>query len=550
MKKIFALLWLLLPLTGLAQSHPDYADWPARPNIVWITCEDMSLHLSCFGETEIKTPNLDALAAEGVKFTHMYTVAGVCAPSRSGIITAMYPSAIGSDNMRNFTPGKGRAKQGKDDFSGIKSYSIVPPDYVKGYPEYLRMAGYYCTNNPKQDYQFEAPVTMWDESSAKATWRNCPAGKPFFAIFNLNVTHEAQVWERDKLPLLVDPKTVIVPPYYPDVPETRHDLARFLSNVITMDQQAGKIIQQLKNDGLYDNTIIIFCSDHGDGLPFVKREVLLRGLHIPLIVKFPHSKYAGQVDSRMLSGIDFGPTILSLAGVKVPAYMSGKPFLGKQQNGEGRKYIFAARDRMDSEVDRVRAVFDGRYQYLRNYMPEKPYYQNIIFRLKSHSMSRILGMRDSGLLNATQMLWFRKTKPVDELYDTQTDPDEFKNLAADAKYKNKLQELKKAMDKWLAEVGDANAKPEKQLISQWWGGKTQPPVTAMPKVVITNKGVTISCATPGASIGYKIIKAGTATQSKAWDVYQTPLQLNKGDELIIKAQRIGYKAAVLTYVNK
>lgn len=530
-----ALILLLFGNNGIAQGKNG------RPNILWITCEDMSLHLSSFGETHIRTPNLDALAGDGIKFTNVYTVAGVCAPSRNGIITGMYPQSIGGDNMRNFQPGGNSMEMAP--YGVPVSYSIVPPSYVKCFPEFLRKENYYCTNSPKEDYQFEAPVTAWDESSRKAHWKNGAEGKPFFAVFNLNVSHESQLWLRDSLPLEVDPAKVDVPPYYPDNAETRRSIARQLSNVLEMDRQAGKLIRELKDAGLYDNTIIFFFSDHGDGLPYVKREVLTRGLHIPLIVKLPNQQRAGETDARMISAIDFGPTVMSLVGIPVPAYMHGRAFLGDQQSVE-RKYVFAARDRMDEPVDRVRSVFDGRYQYVRNYMPEKPWYQPIAYRLKIPMMKKTLELKDAGQLNPVVMRWFQ-TKPTEELYDTEKDPYELNNLANDAAYKNKLTELKSVYDNWMRETGDLHAMPEPALLKQMWNNNTTAPSTAKPELVTMKNGFLILCATPGASIGYRIVPEGQADQQpdSSWAVYDHEiLQLKKGEKIRVRAQRIGFTA--------
>jgi arylsulfatase A-like enzyme len=516
-----------------------------RPNIVWITCEDMSPHLSSFGEKAIQTPNLDALAKDGVKYTNAYTCAGVCAPSRNGIITGMYPISIGGDNMRNYQPGK----RGQEEVTSriLPSYSIVPPSFVKCFPEYLRKEMYYCTNSPKEDYQFEAPVTAWDESGNKAHWRNRPEGKPFFAVFNIGVTHESQLWLRDSLPLVVDPSKVIVPPYYPDNAETRRAIARQLTNVVEMDNQAGKIIQELKDSSLYDNTIIFFYSDHGDGLPFVKREITKRGLHIPLIIKLPGRTNAGKTDSRMISAIDFGPTVLSLAGVAVPRYMHGQAFLGAQHLA-ARKYVFAARDRMDGEVDRVRSIFDGRYQYIHNYMPELPFYQNIVYRLQIPMMKKMIELKDAGKLNAVQMRWFSK-KPVEELYDTEKDPFQFNNLAANPAYKNKLKELKAEYDKWISEVGDLHVLPEMELRNKMWGNDKEAPVTAKPELVKVKDGYIISCATQGASIGYILTpKNGKNKLGDSWKTYHYgSINLKEGDKIIVKAHRIGFIPAEATF---
>jgi arylsulfatase A-like enzyme len=533
---------LLLIFSFISNAQTANTNNGVRPNIVWITCEDMSPHLSAFGESQIKTPNLDALANDGVKYTNVYTVAGVCAPSRNGIITGMYPQSIGGNNMRNYQPGK----RGQEEVTSrmLPSYSIVPPSYVKCFSEYLRKEMYYCTNNPKEDYQFEAPVTAWDESSNKAHWKNRPDGKPFFAVFNLGVTHESQLWQRDSLPLEVDPAKVVVPPYYPDNTETRRAIARQLSNVIEMDRQAGKLIQELKDSGLYNNTIIFFYSDHGDGLPFVKREITKRGLHIPLIIKFPGNINAGKTDNQLISSIDFAPTVLSLAGIPIPAYMHGKAFLGEQKSGP-RKYVFAARDRMDAEVDRVRSVFDGRYQYIRNYMPEKPYYQNIVYRLQIPMMKKMLELKEAGKLNATQMKWFAR-KPVEELYDTEKDPYQFNNLANNPAFKKQLTALKTAYDNWMNETGDKHILPEANLQKQMWDNAATAPATALPELVKVKDGYIITCATPGASIGYILIpKNGTNKMGgNTYKVYHHgSIALKQGDEIKIRAQRIGYTAA-------
>lgn len=530
-----------LPAQPTDLSADDY-----RPNIVWIVCEDMSPHLSAFGEKIIQTPHLDRLAKDGIRFTHVYTVAGVCAPSRSALITGMYPTKTGANNMRTLSVAPGPIPAYVP-----APYSVVLPPYVKGFPEYLRAAGYYCTNNAKQDYQFQAPVTMWDESSNKAHWRNKPGEQPFFAVFNLGITHEAQIWERANEPLLVNPSGIPVPPYYPDVPEVRQDIARHLTNVIKMDQQAGAIIQQLKEDGLYDNTIIFFYSDHGDGLPYVKREILKRGLHIPLIVKLPGKRGAGIINKELISNLDLPATVLSLAGVPIPAYMDGQAFLGAQRSLALRKYIFAGRDRMDTEVDRVRTVMDTSFQYIRNYMPDKPNYQDALYRLQMPMMRRMKSMRDSGLLKPAAMTWFRTSKPIEELYDLANDPYELNNLANNKHYKKKLEALRAVYDDWYERTGDRSVVPELQMLTrEMWGGKEAPPETATPQVIKLNSGIFINCVTTGASIGYKInATEAAAKETGGWKLYQYQLiPLKKGDRILIQAQRIGFKPSAISWV--
>jgi arylsulfatase A-like enzyme len=334
---------------------------------------------------------------------------------------------------------------------------------------------------------------------------------------------------------LVRPEDVEVSSYYPDNEIIRTDIARFLTNVQLMDKQVGEIIQKLKDDGLYDNTIIFFYSDHGDGLPFVKRELYDRGLKVPMIIRFPNAKKAGTVDKQLISFVDLAPTILSLANIPVPEYIQGQAFLGNQKAKMTRKYIYAARDRMDTEYDRVRAVSDGRYKYLKNYMSEKPYYQDIEYRLGQKSMKEILRLRDEGKLNEQQMYWFRKSKPNEELFDTKTDPNEYLNLVNNPKYQAKLVELRAKHQEWLNKYGDLGAIPEKELLAKWWNGKDKAPQTSPPLISTQRSKVSINCTNKGASIGYK-----KHWNDKSWEVYSKPFNVSNDDSLYVLTHRIGY----------
>ena len=529
---------LLILLTGLAMGlrpphRPSFdspeRQTPTRPNILWLSCEDMSPHLGCYGDSTVPTPNIDRLAREGVRFTNAFTTAGVCAPSRNAIITGRYQTSNGGHNMRTLFDTY-PAKTGLP-----KQYSAVLPADVRAFPEYLRAAGYFTTNNEKTDYQFEAPPTVWDENGKTAHYRNRGADRPFFSIFNNVVTHESQVWVRKNLPLRADPARVQVPPYYPDTPTVRQDMARFFSNIREMDNWVGEHLRQLEADGLLDNTIIFFWSDHGDGLPFVKREINDRGLRVPLIVRFPDKKGAGTTRNELISMIDLAPTVLSLAGLPTPKSMQGRAFFGKHAAKTPRNVIFAARDRLDSEYDRVRSVHDGRYQYVRNFSPEKPLYMDIDFRKQQPMMAELLRLRDEGKLNAAQMVWFQKTKPAEELYDVKTDPYQLTNLAAQPAHAAHLKRLRAEMDRWQKEIPDLGAIPEKKLVSDWWGGADKPPVTANP--VLTRQGgtVRITCPTEGASIGYKL------GAEKSWRVYTGPVAVPAGQALTAVAMRIGYE---------
>ncbi|MCY0854089.1 sulfatase [Cupriavidus sp. D39] len=457
---------------------------------------------------------------------------------------------------------------------------MVLPEPVKAFPEYLRKAGYYTTNNQKQDYQFEAPVTVWDENGPAASFRNRPKGKPFFSVFNFFLTHESMVALR-KDPLLADPANVAVPPIYPDTATVRGDVARMYTNIELMDRQVGELIRMLKDDGLYDNTVIFFFADNGGNLPWMKREILERGTHVPLIVRFPGAMRAGGRSDELVSGVDLAPTVLSLAGVPIPAYMQGQAFLGEQRAGAPRQYVFAARDRMDTEYDRVRMVRDARYRYLYNYMPDKPYYQNLKFRLMLPMMRELLALNTEGKLEPAAAAWF-KTKPVEELYDAEQDPWEQHNLADDPKYRDKIEELRHAFKAWTAKVGDMGGIPEREMLRHMWQGGSEPPATAIPEVRREADGVQIACATPGASIGYWIERpAGPSTGASHvvqswdyerlagelfgkgfakigdmrpvppnWSVYGgETIPLRPGEILHVNAMRIGFKPAAIDYAD-
>ncbi len=242
-----------------------------RPNIVWLTCEDMSARLGCYGDFTVPTPNIDAIAKEGIRYTNCYGVYGVCAPNRHTLITGMYPTSTGAMAMRAWKRTSALAEIKDPAVLAIPTYEATPAPKVRCFTEYLRAAGYYCTNNSKTDYQFKPPVTAWDESSDKAHWRNRPTmDVPFFAVFNCVLTHESGTFEQ-RSPIVTDPAKLVLPPYYPDTPVVRRDVARHYDNIVELDRWVGERIAELREAGLDDNTLVFFFSDHGDGLPRMKR---------------------------------------------------------------------------------------------------------------------------------------------------------------------------------------------------------------------------------------------------------------------------------------
>lgn len=529
---IFLLLLFFTAQMSAGQDRPRNLSLPDRPNILMITCEDMSPIIPSYGDSTVNTPNIDRLAKEGVKYLHMYSVSGVCAPSRSALATGMYPTAIGTHNMRTLHQGF---------VEDLPSYSVVLPPEVRHYAEIMRANGYYVTNNEKNDYQFEGPFTAWDEVNNTAGYRKRAEGQPFFAIYNSTLTHESQVWKKEEDPLLVDPAEVPIPPYFPqNNPIVRQDVARVYSNIIEMDEWVGKIMKQLEDDGLLEHTVVIFYSDHGGPLPRQKRELYDSGLKAPFIVRYPHAQLAGTVDEELHSFIDIPPSVLSLAGVKIPDYIHGQAFLGNQASNKPREYVFAARDRMDAEHDRVRAVRDNQFKYLKNYHTHKPYIQQIDYRLQMDMMNELLRLHEAGELNETQELWFRGNKPEEELYDTHQDPFELINLASDPKYAAKLKEMRNALDRWTDTYGDMGATDEKELIRIMWQGADKAPKTKKPEFTFKEKEniLIVNCPTPAATIGYRLEKE---KGKESWNVYTKPLKIEPGEKVTIKAQRIGYE---------
>ncbi len=439
-------------------SNPLAAE-QARPNILWISTEDISAHIGCYGDPHAITPHIDRLAQQGVRYTNAYVVAGVCAPCRSSIITGLYPTSLGTHHMR--------------------CQAQLPPR-IRCFSEYLRKAGYYCTNNSKTDYQFKRPAASWDESSGKAHWRNRPAkDQPFFAVFNFTTTHESRITSSDRYQAATSTlspgqftdteKLQTLPPYYPDTPVTRKDWARNYNLITAMDQQAGKILEQLEEDGLTGSTIVFFWSDHGIGLPRAKRWLYDSGMHVPLIVRIPE-KYRfeqqgrpGLVNDELVSLIDLAPTMLNLAGLSLPSYFQGRAFLGSSLE-KPRQYVYGARDRMDERYDIIRAVRDKKFKYLRNYEPFKPYYQYMNTPEKGATMQELRRQHAAGKLPPAARLFMADSKPAEELYDTTVDPHELNNLAENPLYRETLIRMRSAHLDWVSETRDVGLIPEPEII--------------------------------------------------------------------------------------
>ena len=444
----------LLPSLVLAQADSTL------PNILWLSCEDISPHLGCYGDPHAITPNLDELATESVRYSHAFTAAGVCAPCRSTIITGMYQNSIGTHHMR---------------------CNATLPEWLKPFPMFLQQEGYYCTNNSKTDYQFNSPSPqeIWNESGRKAHWKNRERDdQPFFAVFNFTGCHESGIAGESKYKSVTenlsaeqrqDPNALsTLPSYYPDTPVTREDWKRNYELITAMDAWVGDKIRELKDAGLYENTIIFYWSDHGVGLPRAKRWLYDSGTRIPLIIRVPETyRVQGQgvpntVDHQLVNSVDFGPTVLNLAGLPVPEYCQGRAFLGVHLTAP-RKYVYGARDRMDERYDIIRTVRDGQFRYIRNFEPLKPYYQYMNTPEKGATMKEIRRAEASGKLSDVMALFSADRKPVEELYDLTSDPEEIRNLAEDPSQGARLTQMREALSQWQNEIGDIGLIPEAEI---------------------------------------------------------------------------------------
>ena len=430
----------------VASCSGDRAAGADRPNILWITSEDNSPFFGCYGDKFAHTPNLDRLAEEGILYENAVANAPVCAPARSTIITGMYASSLGTLHMR----------------SGNRV-----PDHVALFPHYLREAGYYCSNRSKTDYNLSPiPRDAWDQIT-KGHYKNRKPGQPFFAVFNLTVSHESSLHGSKVEPeyLAADFR---LPPYHPDTPEVRSNWVQYYQVISRLDEQVGNILSELDEAGLADETIVFYYSDHGGILPRSKRFLFETGTHVPMIVRFPPkyrrlapAKPGSRLD-RPVSFVDLAPTVLSLAGIPIPKHMQGAAFLGKQA-AEPSEFTYMFRGRMDERYDMMRAVRSRRYRYIRNYMPHRIYGQHLNYLWRMPATQSWEQAYKDGKCNPLQSA-FWQCKPTEELYDLNADPWEVHNLAADPAHQDVLQKMRSANREHILRIRDAGFLPEADMM--------------------------------------------------------------------------------------
>lgn len=433
----------LLALSFCAQATFALQDGgdKTRPNVLWLSVEDIGPQLACYGDTTAKTPHLDALAAKSLTYDVAWSNYPVCAPARTTIISGMYAGTLGAGNMRS---------------------QCKLPTNIKMFPEYLRDAGYYCTNNSKEDYNLIKHGQVWDTSNKKADWHNRKPNQPFFAVVNFTKTHESKI-RNSSHQAVIDPASVKLPAYWPDVPELRKDWAQYYDNLMKMDDWIAKELQQLEDAGVADNTIVVFFGDHGSGMPRHKRFAGDSGMLVPFVVHVPeklradfapHEYSPGGRSQRPVGFVDLAPTMLSIADIEAPSNMQGHAFFGQKQVAvdDQPEYLFGFRERMDERPDLSFSVRDKQFVYIRNFMPHLPHGQNLEYQLTSPSTRKWLEMFEAGELNPVQAK-FWQPRSSEELYDLKADPDETQNLAGDPQHKSTLDRFRNAFANNARKVG-------------------------------------------------------------------------------------------------
>lgn len=530
-----------------------------RPNILWFSLEDTSPTFGCHGDPHARTPNLDRIAAEGCLYENAFAIAAVCAPSRNGVITGRYATANGAHHMRT-----GHGADRRLDPAAPFPYECVPPPHVKAFTEYLRAAGYFCSNNDKTDYQFGVPSSVWDSHSARAHWRQRAPGQPFFAVFNPTVTHESGHWPHDNETISVDPAKLTLPPFIPDTPETRLALARHYENLSRSDARLGQLLAELEADGLLETTIIFIWSDHGMGFPRHKRWPYDTGLRVPLIVRAPGLLAPGSRSSELVSLIDLGPTVLALAGVDRPSHLHGRVFFGPHRDAP-RDHVFGARDRYDESFDKMRTVRDARYRYIRNAYPNLEREIFVPYRNRHPAMQEIWTRAAEDSLDGAQAWFAPVPRRAEELYDTHTDPWETNNLIDDPALRPVRDRLRAELDAWQARHDPWHDISEADMVRSWHPDGKQPataapvaiplgrlhpglaPLLPSPETALTGPVLLqLACGTEGASIEYQLFPYNRPPAPDAfWTLYAGPLRLPSGRHTLrARAIRYGYKPSL------
>jgi N-sulfoglucosamine sulfohydrolase len=531
-----------LPIVLMASSFlfgcvaPHNVDIQSNPvpkvrSVVWLVCEDQSMFMPIYGDSTARMPHLEALAKDGTIFDSFYSVAPVCAPSRSSILTGFQPALMGSHHMRAF-----QTKQPEvNTHTGLQIYSAPAPPGIKAFTEYLRVQGVYCTNNAKEDYNFKTPPLAWDESSTNAHWRNRPSGAPFFSVFNFNVCHESQVWNRADQPCDLLTDRFIVPPLLPENEHVRDDLKTNYCNLEALDKQIGEIISQLREDGLYDETTIVFYSDHGGPFPRFKRALTDAGLRVPLVIKWGSDTQGPARNKGMFSFLDLAPSVLAWMGISPPPQLPGTPITPL---GQGNSEIHGASDRFDEISDRVRTIRTAQWRLIRNDMTNTPAGLDLTYRKQMRTTQVIDSLSMAGI--EPWRTWKTGQRPRWELYHTSEDPWELTNLSGDTTWADTLISLKKKLNLAFPESSDLGAMDEASMISMFHDLVVTEALEAA-RLSHAKEGLIVSHSNPNVSLGWRVLGESN------WHITASgrPISAPKDAEVLeLIASRIGWPSKI------
>jgi arylsulfatase A-like enzyme len=501
-------------------------------NVLWLVCEDQSMFFSPYGDHHAVTPNLNQLCEDGTVYDNCFTPSPVCSPSRSSIITGMYPTTIGTQHMRAYKKNK---KNEINQHNQLPFYSPIPKKNIQFFTEILRANGYYCSNNSKEDYNMLTSPLAWDESNSKAHWHNREPNQPFFSVFNFSVTHESKVWENKNTYSEEELNHVNLPILFPQDEKIKTDFLTNYRNIEKLDQKLGDIIQQLKDDGLYENTIIFFFSDHGGPFPRYKRSIYDTGIQCPLMIKWI-DELPGLRNNQLISFVDFAPTLLDVLRFKSNHSMEGVSFYQQDQ----RKYVFAATDRFDGSTDRRRCIRTKQYKLIHNLDLPSPIGKPIAYRLQMQTMQVLDSLNIYGGLNQCFKAWFQPNKVEYELYDIIQDPNELTNIIEEPQYVEVFHKLQHELTKWM-NASDFGNFTEQEMINFMFPNGIAPAQLDDPSIHLHEYGISIEPQDDYVSIGWR--NQGENT----WQVYlpQEIIQPKNSYEVILF--KPGYEVFTQTF---
>ena len=505
------------------------------PNFLWLVCEDQSLFFSMYGDSSANTPNINKLAKDGIVYQNCYTTSPVCAPSRSSLITGMYPTTIGTQHMRAYK--KSEENNEINSHNLLPYYSAKPKKPIRFFTENLRVNGYYCTNNSKEDYNMVTSPLAWDESSQSAHWRKRKEGQPFFSVFNFNATHESNIWNNKNSYSKEDLANVLIPNFFPDNDEIKSDLLTNYKNIEKIDEQIGVIIKQLKDDGLYENTIIFFFSDHGGPFPHYKRSIYETGIRVPMVAKWINDTCRGN-SYQLVSFVDFAPTILDAANIEREFSFEGVSFFKKDQ----RQYVYAATDRFDRFIDSRRSIRGRDFKLIYNSDTTTPVYKPVRYRQQMKTMNVLDSLNKENELNTYFSNWFSRKKDRFELYKVSEDYFEANNLAHNPKYEDIYKTLQNHLLTWMEESDFGNMSESNMLDSMFTSSRSIPKLN-IPKIIINDLGCLIESNNIYTSVGWR------NKNETVWNIYTTKEFIKPKDDFEVLLFRPGYEVLVKTFTK-